>query len=158
MANAKATGGLLGAILAACAVCAPLVVQQEGWVLTVGPDPIGIATGCAGVTKGVKPGQKLTQGQCEQMTAAALVEHGAAIAQCLPAELPTDTRAAFTSFSYNVGVAAFCRSGVARKAVAGDLRGACAELDRWIYAGGKPLPGLVKRRAAERQLCERGLA
>jgi hypothetical protein len=34
------------------------------------------------------------------------------------------------------------------------MDGACAELSRWTYAGGKQLPGLVRRRAAERQLCE----
>ncbi|WP_417283029.1 glycoside hydrolase family protein [Comamonas sp.] len=45
-----------------------------------------------------------------------------------------------------------------RKANAGDIDGACAELIRWTYAGGKQLPGLVKPRAAERQLCERELA
>jgi GH24 family phage-related lysozyme (muramidase) len=45
----------------------------------------------------------------------------------------------------------------ARKANAGDMPGACAELSRWTRAGGNELPGLVKRRAAERELCERGL-
>ncbi|HHG5564729.1 TPA: glycoside hydrolase family protein [Pseudomonas aeruginosa] len=44
-----------------------------------------------------------------------------------------------------------------RKLNAGDVRGACAELSRWVYAGGKKLGGLVRRRAAERELCEIGL-
>jgi lysozyme len=35
--------------------------------------------------------------------------------------------------------------------------GACNELPRWTLAGGKELPGLVKRRAAERDLCLQGL-
>jgi len=29
-----------------------------------------------------------------------------------------------------------------------------AEFDRWVYAGGKAMPGLVRRRAAERKLFE----
>ena len=31
---------------------------------------------------------------------------------------------------------------------------ACAELERWVYAKGIKLRGLVKRRAAERAMCE----
>ena len=56
--------------------------------------------------------------------------------------------------AFNVGNARFCSSTLARKANAGDMAGACAELSRWTYAGGKPLPGLVKRRATERAICE----
>ena len=35
---------------------------------------------------------------------------------------------------------------------AGDMDGAARESDRWIYAGGKVLNGLVKRRAAEKAM------
>ena len=35
---------------------------------------------------------------------------------------------------------------------AGDMDGAAREFDRWIYAGGKVLNGLVKRRAAEKAM------
>ncbi|WP_370551208.1 lysozyme [Comamonas sp. CMM02] len=64
------------------------------------------------------------------------------------------------SFGFNVGEGegAFCKSTLVRKANAGDVQGACAELSRWTYADGKQLPGLVQRRAAERQMCEGGLA
>jgi hypothetical protein len=44
------------------------------------------------------------------------------------------------SFAFNVGDDAFCRSTLVRKANAGDIDGACAELSRWTYAGGKQLP------------------
>ena len=40
------------------------------------------------------------------------------------------------------------------KANTGDWAGACKELDRWVYAKGIKLNGLVKRRAAERAMCE----
>ena len=86
-----------------------------------------------------------------------LAKHADALS-CVRAPLTDGQRAAFLSFAFNVGDDAFCRSTLVRKANAGDFDGACAELSRWIYAGGKQLPGLVKRRAAERQLCERGLA
>ena len=35
---------------------------------------------------------------------------------------------------------------------AGDFNGAANQFSRWVYAGGKVLPGLVKRREAEKQL------
>lgn len=150
--------GKLAAILSACGLAAGMVVTHEGWLTRTYKDPVGISTACAGVTEGVVAGKTYTPDQCIEMTAAAMVKHGAAIDRCITVEIPVESRAAFTSFAYNVGVGAFCSSTMARKLNAGDLRGACAELSRWTWAGGRQLPGLVKRRAAERAYCERGLA
>ncbi|WP_231119151.1 glycoside hydrolase family protein [Rhodovulum sp. MB263] len=44
-----------------------------------------------------------------------------------------------------------------RKLNAGDLRGACDELPRWRFAGGKGVRGLAIRRNKARQLCHEGL-
>ena len=60
---------------------------------------------------------------------------------------------AFVSLAYNVGASAFCRSTLAKKLKAGDYAGACNEINRWVFFQGKPLPGLVKRRAEEAQKC-----
>ena len=71
--------------------------------------------------------------------------------------LSTGQLAAFTSFTYNVGVSNFESSTLRRRLNAGDFQGACDELLRWRYAtkaGVKvELPGLVRRREAERELC-----
>ena len=75
---------------------------------------------------------------------------------CTPSDLPLKMRAAFTDFTLNAGGGAFCRSSIARLANVGDLVGACQQLPRWIYAGGHVLPGLVRRRAEERELCVAG--
>lgn len=155
--RAQKSATLIGAVLAACALATPVVIQREGWITKTYADPVAISTACAGVTKGVKPGVTYTEAQCQQMTAQALVEHGVAIAQCLPENLPTATRAAFTSFSYNIGVAGFCKSSVAQLARAGRLGEACGALRKYVFAGGKKWPGLVARRAEEQALCERGL-
>ena len=72
--------------------------------------------------------------------------------------LPEPPRAALASFVYNVGEGNFARSTLLRKLNQGDLRGACHELSRWVYAGGRKLNGLVSRRATERELCLAGLA
>jgi lysozyme len=46
---------------------------------------------------------------------------------------------------------------MARKFNAGDFKGACQEMDKWVYAGGKKLKGLEKRRQQEKALCMEGL-
>lgn len=150
-------GAQAAAILAACAVCAPLVQEFEGRVLKPYLDPVGILTVCDGETSGIIPGKVYTPAECDAMLAKSLVVHGSGIADCIRVDIPLYTRGAFTSFGYNVGVSAFCNSTANKKLNAGDTAGACAELSKWIYAKGRVLPGLVKRRAKERAMCEKGL-
>jgi len=57
-------------------------------------------------------------------------------------------------FTYNLGAGKLASSTLLIKLNAGDYAGAAREFDKWVMAGGKPLPGLVKRRAAERQMFE----
>jgi GH24 family phage-related lysozyme (muramidase) len=51
-----------------------------------------------------------------------------------------------------VGLAALTNSTLLKKLRKGDVAGAADEFPRWNKAGGKVLNGLVKRRAAEREL------
>ncbi|MCH5496505.1 glycoside hydrolase family protein, partial [Salmonella enterica subsp. diarizonae serovar 16:z10:e,n,x,z15] len=48
---------------------------------------------------------------------------------------------------------AFAKSTLLKKLNAGDQAGACNELKRWTYAGGKQWKGLVTRREIEREVC-----
>ena len=61
-------------------------------------------------------------------------------------------KAALTDFAYNLGCGALFGSTLFRKYMAGDKRGASREFRRWVYAGGRRLRGLVRRRAAEKRL------
>ena len=56
---------------------------------------------------------------------------------------------ALVSFAYNVGLGAFARSSVLRAVNARDFDAVPRRLALWVKAGGRRLPGLVKRRAAE---------
>ena len=139
------------------ALVIPLVVYYEGVVLRTYADPINKITACTGHTgPELRMGQRYTKEQCETMLYGDLLKHADAL-NCIKTPLADNQKAAFLSFAFNVGNGAFCKSTLVRKANAGDLMGACAELSRWVMAGGRELPGLVKRRAAERQLCEKGL-
>lgn len=149
-------GGLALKIGAAAAVAAAaLVMKFEGYVPRVYVDPVGRLASCYGHDDPtLKPGTTYTRAQCETMLADDLAKHAEAL-NCVQKPMTDGQKAAFVSFAYNVGVQGFCGSTLVRKANAGDMAGACAELSRWVMAGGKKLPGLVNRRAAERELCEK---
>mgnify|MGYP000616131756 CR=1 FL=1 len=66
-------------------------------------------------------------------------------------------RDALVSFAFNVGIYAFRASTLRRKLNAGDFWDAADEFLRWVYAGGRRLKGLVRRREAERALFLEGL-
>ncbi len=141
----------------ATALAVPLVMLYEGTVLQSYRDPINKITACTGHTgPELRMGQRYTRQQCEDMLYGDLLKHTAAL-DCIKHPMTDGQKAAFLSFAFNVGNKAFCDSTLARKANAGDMPGACAELSRWTRASGRELLGLVKRRAAERELCERGL-
>ena len=141
----------------ATALAIPLIVHFEGYVPWVHRDPIGRLAACYGHDdQTMTPGKRFTAAECQAMLDQDLLKHAQAL-DCIKHPLTDGQKAAFVSFAFNVGNKAFCDSTLARKANAGDMPGACAELSRWTRAGGRELPGLVKRRAAERELCERGL-
>lgn len=149
----KSLAAIVGATAAAALIT--IVPKFEGTVLVAAPDPIGIVTACMGDTKDVKLGQRFTPQECEQRLELRLAEHAQDVDRCTPlAAMTWYQRVAFISFAYNAGATAYCGSTMARKVRAGDYAGACAELSRWTYAGGRQLPGLVKRRATERAICE----
>lgn len=134
-----------------------LVSNFEGRSLVAYLDPVGIPTICEGVTRGVRLGQAKTPAQCDALLQQELTIAMAGVDRNVTKPQPETRRAALASFVYNVGESQFKASTLLRKLNAGDARGACAELSRWVYAQGKKLQGLVNRRAAERELCEAGL-
>jgi len=63
---------------------------------------------------------------------------------------------ALVSFIFNVGTANFKKSTLLKKLNVGNYTGAADEFPKWNKGGGKVLPGLVTRRAAEKKLFESG--
>ena len=59
---------------------------------------------------------------------------------------------ALVSFTYNLGAGNLASSTLKAKVNDRDWQGAADEFPKWRKAGGKVLEGLVKRRAAEREL------
>lgn len=59
---------------------------------------------------------------------------------------------ALVSFAFNAGLGNLQRSTIRMKANRGDWEGAAEAFMAWTKGGGKVLPGLVKRRVAEKAL------
>lgn len=62
--------------------------------------------------------------------------------------------AAIIDWTFNLGGRALGASTLRRKINAGDWDAVPAEIRKWVMAGGKPLRGLINRRAAEVRLWE----
>ncbi len=65
---------------------------------------------------------------------------------------PEGRLAAIVDFTFNLGAGRLQTSTLRRRINQRDWAAAAHELGRWIYGGGKVLPGLVKRRETEYQL------
>lgn len=148
---------LAASIAATLSIASLLVAKHEGLETTAYRDPIGIPTICYGHTSTAHIGQTKTIVECQELLSSDLLVAISDVESRVKAPLTVERRAALVSFVFNVGGTKFGSSTLLRKLNAGDARGACAELSRWVYAGGVKLKGLVARRAEERALCEVGL-
>ncbi|EBE2360780.1 lysozyme [Salmonella enterica] len=117
-------------------------------------DVAGVLTVCDGHTgKDIIPGKRYTDAECDALLEKDLKRVKAQVDPLIKVSIPESERAAFYSFAYNVGTGAFARSTLLKKLNAGDHAGACNELKRWTYAGGRQWKGLMTRREIEREVC-----
>lgn len=131
-----------------------LIKASEGLVLKAYLDAVGVLTiGYGSTGAHVKPGMVITEARAESLLLEDLARFEAAVRKLCPVTTQGQFDA-MVSLSFNVGERAFEGSTLRRLHNAGNYVGAAAEFARWRFAGGKELPGLVKRRAAERALYE----
>lgn len=117
-------------------------------------DVVGVWTVCDGHTgNDIRRGHRYTDKECDALLNDDLYKVANQIDPLIKVKIPVTTRAALYSFAYNVGSGAFGKSTLLKKLNSGDLPGACKELQRWTYAGGKQWKGLITRREIEREVC-----
>lgn len=117
-------------------------------------DVVGVLTVCDGHTgSDIIPGKRYTDKECDTLTRADLTRIARQVDQHIRVPVTETQRAAIYSFAYNVGAAATINSTMLRKLNANDYGGACAELKRWVYAGGQKWKGLMHRRDVEYEVC-----
>lgn len=129
-----------------------LIKRFEGLRLEAYLDSVDIPTIGYGHTRGVKLGQTITQEQADALLEEDIHEFELAIQRLVHVNLTQNQFDALVSFTFNLGIGSLKQSTLLKKLNAGDIVGAANEFNRWVYAGGKKLTGLVKRRSAERLL------
>lgn len=133
------------------ALCA-LIRRFEGLRLHAYRCPAGVLTcGYGSTGLDVRPDTIWTLDQAEaRMRADAHNALSATFALC--PSLSGPPLAAIADFTYNLGTGRLRASTLRRRINTGDLPGAQIELMKWVRGGGRILPGLVARRAAEAAL------
>jgi lysozyme len=141
-----------------------LIKRFEGLSVKAYKCPAGVWTIGHGHTGDVKAGDVITAHQAEAILDVDLDTNERIVSQSVKVPLTENQFSALVSFVFNVGPGVpgkkdgfvFLKSGkpssMLRKLNAADYGGAAAEFLSWKYAAGRVLPGLVKRRAAEREL------
>lgn len=128
-----------------------LIMNAEGLRLEAYLCPAGVWTIGVGHTGDVKEGDKITRHQAETILEYDLQRFEQAVTKAAPRATGPQFDA-MVSLAFNIGIAAFEKSGLLKAHLAGQHRNAAIEFGRWVHGGGKILPGLVKRRAAEAAL------
>ena len=118
------------------------------------PVPGDVPTIGFGTTDGVKMGDRIDPVQALTRKLADVQRFEGALRQCVRVPLHQHEYDAFLSLAYNIGPGAFCGSTLVRLLNAGQYREACDQILRWTKFKGEDLPGLVKRRSQERDLCK----
>ncbi len=79
----------------------------------------------------------------------------AAVRRQVRVPLSPEESAALTSFTFNLGAGALASSTLLKRVNNNERADIPHQFRKWIYAGGRILPGLVRRRAEEAMLWER---
>jgi lysozyme len=98
------------------------------------------------------PAVSWSEEDCERNLAADMALRLAAVRRLLRVRLGPGQIAALADFAYNLGIGSLRASTLLRRVNDGDLSAAADEFPKWKFAGGRILPGLIRRRAAERAL------
>ena len=96
----------------------------------------------------------ITEAQADDIMRDTLGEYERAIDRYVSVSLNQNEFDALVDFAYNAGAKNLLNSTLLKKLNAGDRKGAAQQFERWVYADGKILGGLVDRRLAERVLFE----
>ncbi|MGV8925705.1 MAG: lysozyme [Ewingella sp.] len=126
----------------------------EGRVHVPYRDVVGVLTVCDGHTSpDIVPGKMYTDSECDALLNDDIMEVKKTVDPLVTVQVPDTTRAALYTFAYNCGTESFRKSTLLKMLNAGNTVGACDQLRRWTFAGGKKWQGLMNRREVEREVC-----
>lgn len=91
----------------------------------------------------------ITEEEADALLEQDLAQRERAVVRLVHAPLSSGQFSAIVSFTFNLGAGALQASTLRRKLNRGEYHEAPRELMRWVFAGGRKLRGLVRRREAE---------
>lgn len=107
-----------------------------------------------GHTAGVRPGDEISTEQADAFLKQDIAESERSVGRYVAVPLTNCQFDALVSFTFNLGSGNLRTSTLLKKLNSGDYAGAASEFLRWVNAGGERLPGLARRREAEKALFE----
>jgi lysozyme len=140
-------------------LCLLFVAGWEGKSLVAYRDIVGVPTICYGHTDGVQIGDAATDAECRAQLNAELQVYWDRVDDYVTAEMQPWEHVAFTSFAYNLGLHAFAKSTMLKRANEGNMAAACLELiknEQWSNVDCPKcrfVQGLSNRRHAEFKIC-----
>ena len=145
---------------AALLIAVSLAIPAEGIRQVAYFDPPKILTVCYGHTgPDVVKNKVYTLKECDDLLDDDMRTAILTVERCHP-NLPEKVLAAFSDAVYNIGPKVACDSTASNLLAKKDYAGACDQLVRWdkstVAGVSVRLPGLTKRRAAERAVCLEG--
>ena len=133
--------------------------KEEAYI----PAPGDVPTIGFGTTAGVRMGDRTTPTRSlVRLLDEVEGVYAAGVKKCVTAPLYQHEYEAYVSLAYNIGIGTFCKKAKPGKPPnlidlinGGQYAEACKRIEAFKYGPGrKVLPGLVKRRAEERAICE----
>ncbi len=139
-----------------------LIKEFEGWRETSYRDAVGVWTIGYGHTSSaglpsVTPGLKISKLEGEAILKKDVNQFAEGVKKLIKKELNDNQFSAIVSFAYNVGLGNFKKSSVLKNINSSLYDRVPTSLSLWNKAGGKVLPGLTRRRAAEGLLFNHGV-
>lgn len=129
-----------------------IIKEFEGLRYKTYKCPAGILTiGYGHTGTDVVPGMEINAAYADAVLKLDIKKFENAVNRLVNVQINQNQFDALVSFTFNVGEGKLESSTLLRKVNAGDVQ-AGEEFSKWVYGGGKILPGLIKRRAAEKAL------
>ncbi len=125
----------------------------EGLRLKAYQDSAGVWTiGYGHTGPEVHHGQCITEMEAEALLRSDLASAVRAVRKGVQVSLAQHQFDALVDFCFNAGRGSFLGSSLLRYINRGEFESAVVQFGLWVHAGGKVVPGLVRRRAAEAAL------
>lgn len=130
-----------------------LIKSFEGLELKAYKDVVGVLTiGYGHTGSGFDANSTITEAEAEEILKKDLQLFENGVNSAVTVNLNDNQFSALVSFSYNLGLGNLGKSTLLKLVNEGKFQEASEEFGKWTRAGGNILPGLVRRREAEKNL------